>query len=182
MTTGGEGGMVTTDDANLADRIWSWKEHGRNRKLFGKPSGGHYVKCFETLGTNARMTEMQAAIGREGLKVVGRWVELRQLHSSMLNGALTYNHSFLWGHAYYRYYWTAKSRAQRDMILKSGQVGVGSCPEIYLDKIFDGYRPKNRLPVAKMLGERSIAFLVDPEQTPASLAAQAKAVGDVCSS
>jgi dTDP-4-amino-4,6-dideoxygalactose transaminase len=187
MTTGGEGGMVTTDDPILADRIWSWKEHGRNRKLFGKPSDGHYVRCFDEIGTNARITEVQSAIGRVGLKRIGEWVERRQLNAAMIEGQVDGTFAFLCGHAYYRLYWYAKSHSQRERILakakeRGAALGVGSCPEIYMDKVFAGYRPKKRLPVAKRLGERSIAFLVDPEQTGASLAAQALAVRDVCTS
>jgi len=40
----------------------------------------------------------------------------------------------------------------------------GSCSEVYLEKAFDntGWRPANRLPVAKELGENSLMFLVHP--------------------
>jgi dTDP-4-amino-4,6-dideoxygalactose transaminase len=187
MTTGGEGGMVTTDDPVLADRIWSWKEHGRNRKLFGKPSSGRYLRCFESVGTNARMTEVQAAIGRVGLTYVGGWAHRRQMNAALIGIHFKGSWEPTYGNALYRHYWYTKSRTLRDRILTKAKgrgvaLGVGSCPEIYMDKVFAGYRPKDRLPVAKRLGERSIAFLVDPEQTGASLAAQALAVRDVCTS
>jgi dTDP-4-amino-4,6-dideoxygalactose transaminase len=40
----------------------------------------------------------------------------------------------------------------------------GTCSELYLEKAFDntGYRPKDRLPVAKELGETGLVFLVHP--------------------
>lgn len=40
----------------------------------------------------------------------------------------------------------------------------GSCSEVYLEKAFDntGFRPAQRLPVAKELGETSLMFLVHP--------------------
>jgi dTDP-4-amino-4,6-dideoxygalactose transaminase len=176
MTTGGEGGMVTTNDPELADRVWSWKEHGRNRRLFGMPTGGHYARVFDTVGTNARMTEMQSAIGREGLKAVPGWLALRKFHAEALGEDL------IPGHAYYRLYRYTKTKVERDGILweasrRGVPIGVGACPEIYLDNVFDDCRPKERLPVAKRLGERSIALLVDPCQDAASLAAQAEVMG-----
>jgi dTDP-4-amino-4,6-dideoxygalactose transaminase len=43
----------------------------------------------------------------------------------------------------------------------------GSCSEVYLEKAFDdtGWRPQERLPVAKELGETSLMFLVHPTLT-----------------
>ena len=43
----------------------------------------------------------------------------------------------------------------------------GSCSEVYLEKAFDdtGWRPEERLPVAKVLGETSLMFLVHPTLT-----------------
>jgi dTDP-4-amino-4,6-dideoxygalactose transaminase len=43
----------------------------------------------------------------------------------------------------------------------------GSCSEVYLEKAFDdtGFRPAERLPVAKELGETSLMFLVHPTLT-----------------
>ncbi len=40
----------------------------------------------------------------------------------------------------------------------------GHCPEVYLEQAFDnsGFRPDNRLPIAKELGETSMQFLVHP--------------------
>jgi dTDP-4-amino-4,6-dideoxygalactose transaminase len=60
----------------------------------------------------------------------------------------------------------------------SGLVGVegvpcfeGSCSEVYLEKAFDGtgWRPKERLSVAKALGETSLMFLVHPTLTQADI-------------
>lgn len=43
----------------------------------------------------------------------------------------------------------------------------GSCSEVYLEKAFDGtdFRPAERLPNAKLLGETSLMFLVHPTLT-----------------
>lgn len=47
----------------------------------------------------------------------------------------------------------------------------GSCSEVYLEKAFDGtgWRPAQRLPVARALGETSIMFLVHPTLTQAEV-------------
>jgi len=47
----------------------------------------------------------------------------------------------------------------------------GSCSEVYLEKAFDGtgWRPRERLPTAKVLGETSIMFLVHPTLTDAEI-------------
>ena len=47
----------------------------------------------------------------------------------------------------------------------------GSCSEVYLEKAFDGtgWRPKERLPVAKELGETSLMFLVHPTLTESEI-------------
>jgi dTDP-4-amino-4,6-dideoxygalactose transaminase len=64
----------------------------------------------------------------------------------------------------------------RDRIIESiNAEGVpcyqGSCSEVYLEKAFDGtgWRPAERLPVARELGETSIMFLVHPTLTQAEV-------------
>ena len=48
----------------------------------------------------------------------------------------------------------------------------GSCSEVYLEKAFDntGWRPVERLPVTRELGEASLMFLVHPTLTDAEVA------------
>jgi len=57
----------------------------------------------------------------------------------------------------------------------------GACPEIYLERAFDGSdsRPLQRFDVARRLGETSLVLLVDPCQTPESLDAAATGLRDV---
>ena len=54
----------------------------------------------------------------------------------------------------------------------------GSCSEVYLEKAFDGtgWRPAERLPVAKELGETSVMFLVHPTLTHAEVDKTCEAV------
>jgi dTDP-4-amino-4,6-dideoxygalactose transaminase len=57
----------------------------------------------------------------------------------------------------------------------------GSCSEVYLEKAFDGtgWRPEGRLPVAKVLGETSLMFLVHPTLTEAEIAKTCEAIKTV---
>ena len=69
MTTGGEGGMVTTNDKKLWSHMWSHKDHGKSwEAVFEREHPPGYRWVHESFGTNWRMTEMQAAIGRIQLK------------------------------------------------------------------------------------------------------------------
>ena len=66
MTTGGEGGMVTTNDEILWRKMWAYKDHGKSYEAVYErehPPGFRWV--HESFGTNWRMLEVQAAIGRK---------------------------------------------------------------------------------------------------------------------
>jgi len=181
MTTGGEGGMVTTNDESLWRKMWAYKDHGKSYEAVYErehPEGFRWL--HESFGTNWRMTEMQAAIGRIQLKRMSNW------HEKRLNNA-----NSIWSaakkckglrvpaipdyieHAAYKCYIFVKGDVElRDkMMMEINEKGVpcysGSCSEVYLEKAFDntGFRPKERLPVARELGEISLMFLVHPTLT-----------------
>ena len=181
MTTGGEGGMVTTNDESLWRKMWAYKDHGKSYEAVYErehPEGFRWL--HESFGTNWRMTEMQAAIGRIQLKRMPDW------HKKRLSNA-----SSIWNtakqckglrvpaipshieHAAYKCYVFVKGSVElRDkMMMEINEKGVpcysGSCSEVYLEKAFDntGFRPKERLQVAKELGETSLMFLVHPTLT-----------------
>lgn len=181
MTTGGEGGMVTTNDESLWRKMWAYKDHGKSYEAVYErehPEGFRWL--HETFGSNYRMTEMQAAIGRIQLKRMPDW------HIKRLNNA-----NSIWSaakkckglrvptipenieHAAYKCYVFVKGDVDlRDkMMMEINAKGVpcysGSCSEVYLEKAFDNtkFRPKKRLPVAKKLGETSLMFLVHPTLT-----------------
>jgi len=181
MTTGGEGGMVTTNDESLWRKMWAYKDHGKSYEAVYErehPEGFRWL--HESFGTNWRMTEIQAAIGRIQLKRMPDW------HRKRLNNA-----NRIWNtarqckglrvptipdhieHAAYKCYVFVKGDVElRDKIMMEiNEKGVpcysGSCSEVYLEKAFDntGFRPKERLPVAKELGETSLMFLVHPTLT-----------------
>ncbi len=182
MTTGGEGGMVTTNDKILWDFMWSYKDHG---KSWGSVYEKHHPPGFrwlhDSFGTNYRMTEMQAAIGRIQVKRMPEWSRLRLENAQKIWSAA---HS-LTGlrvpttpehiqHAAYKCYvfvepQQLKAGWNRDRIMDEiNSLGVpcysGSCSEVYLEKAFEDteFRPETRLPVAKELGETALMFLVHP--------------------
>ena len=89
MTTGGEGGMVTTNDQGLWSVMWSFKDHGKSWEAVYErdhPPGFRWV--HESFGTNWRMTEMQAAIGRIQLTRIDDWNNKRDNNAQVLIKAL----------------------------------------------------------------------------------------------
>lgn len=89
MTTGGEGGMVTTNDPELWQSMWSFKDHGKSYEAVyerNHPPGYRWV--HESFGTNWRMIEMEAVIGRIQLKRMLSWTAIRNQYASQIKSAL----------------------------------------------------------------------------------------------
>jgi len=181
MTTGGEGGMLTTNDDSVWKRARSFRDHGTGRETGSKdqpPSGFRWV--HDSFGTNWRLTEMQSAIGRAQLRKLPHWAAIRQRNASLLTKILSNCPGLRVtlppdeiGHSYYKYYVFVspellRAGQDRDRIMAAiNAEGIpcfsGICSEIYLEKAFPrGLRPRRRLPVARKLGETSLMFLVHP--------------------
>lgn len=185
MTTGGEGGMVTTNDENLWKKMWSYKDHGKSwDAIYNKNHPPGFRWLHESFGTNWRMTEMQAAIGRIQLREMHEWTSKRQANAKAIDQVAklspivrTVVVSGDIEHAEYKHYIFIrpeylKNGWSRDRIVDEMNAnGVpcfqGSCSEVYLEKAFDntGWRPEVRLPNAVELGETSLMFLVHPTLT-----------------
>ena len=89
MTTGGEGGMVTTKDRDLWSAMWSYKDHGKSWEAVYErrhPPGFRWL--HESFGTNWRMIEMQAAIGRIQLAHMADWTDKRRANAKTIADAL----------------------------------------------------------------------------------------------
>lgn len=183
MTTGGEGGMVTCHDDTTWSSMWSFKDHGKSwDAVYNRehPPGFRWV--HESIGTNWRMLEMQAAIGRMQLRQMGEWTERRTKIATRLRDQLQQFSNAIRVptpesdivHAYYRLYAYVRPDGlrpgwNRDRIVQAfTETGMplfqGSCSEVYLEKAFNntGWKPKKRLPVAQELGETSLMFLTHP--------------------
>ena len=181
LTTGGEGGMLVTDDSALWERAWSYKDHGKSfDAVYHREHGPGFRWLHESFGTNWRMTEMQGALGRAILPKIPQQVELRREYAQLLNDRLARVPGLRLTippeqvlHAYYKFYAFVepaqlKPGWDRDRIMAAiSAEGVptfsGSCSEIYLEKAFpEEWRPQHRLPVARELGETSLMFMVHP--------------------
>lgn len=190
MTTGGEGGMVTTNDEQLWRKMWSYKDHGKSYEaVYEREHAPGFRWLHESFGTNWRMTEMQAVIGRIQLKRMPQWQAQRLANAEAIWAAARQCPALRVPavpegsvHAAYKCYVFVKPELlqadwDRDRILAEiAARGVpsfsGSCSEVYLEKAFDGtgYRPAEPLPVARELGETSLMFLVHPTLTEAEIA------------
>lgn len=209
MTTGGEGGMVTTNDKALWQKMWEYKDHGKNYdSIYHKQHPPGFRWLHDSFGTNWRMMEMQAVIGRIQLKKMAEWTKIRTQNAKILREALTQFagerqflripdiefHQVMGGdsvHAYYKYYVYVRpenlpENINRDSILnalneKKIPCFSGSCSEIYLEKAFDNHpsRPNERLTVAKELGETSLMFLIHPTLTTNEMQTIANTTVDV---
>jgi len=182
ISTGGEGGMVTTNNEALWKKMWSYKDHGKNYKLAHQTTPSNvYRYIHKSFGTNWRMTEMQAVIGKIQLKRMNVW------HAKRLKNA-----NRIWSearnckglrvsiipkhieHAAYKCYvfvetdllkmdWT-RERIIEEIKILGVPCYSGSCSELYLEECFSdsGIKPNVRLENAKKLGEESLMFLVHP--------------------
>jgi len=189
MTTGGEGGAVTTNSRELWSKMWSFKDHGKSwSAVYEKQHPPGFRWLHESFGSNYRMTEMQAAIARIQLRRMAVWSESRIGNASRIWNCASKHEVFRvpevpsdFRHAAYKAYVFVNIEKlrpgwDRDRIMAEiSASGVpcfsGSCSEVYLEKAFDetDYRPADRLPVAKELGETSLMFLVHPTLTEQEL-------------
>ena len=199
MSTAGEGGMVTTSRAELWDAMWAFKDHGKTHQaVFGRDHPPGFRWLHERFGSNFRLTELQSAIGRLQLQRLPQWTAARTRNALLLAEALADLPAVRVPlppeglvHAWYKFYAFVQPEAladgwSRDRILAEiAALGYpalsGSCSEIYLEKCFQdaGLAPAERLPVARLLGETSLMFLVHPTITPEQIAGYAEAVRTV---
>ncbi|MCF7521789.1 DegT/DnrJ/EryC1/StrS aminotransferase family protein [Neisseria sp. ZJ106] len=182
ISTGGEGGMVTTNDDTLWKKMWAYKDHGKSYDaVYRRSHAPGFRWLHESFGTNWRMTEMQAAIGRIQLRRLPEWSATRRRHAAALAETLSRFSCIRLirvpdyiEHAQYKFYAFVrpeklKTGWSRDKIIaalteRGVPVYQGSCSEVYLEKAFDHtpWRPQSRLKNAVELGETSLMFLVHP--------------------
>jgi dTDP-4-amino-4,6-dideoxygalactose transaminase len=231
MTTAGEGGMVTTKDKALWQKMWSFKDHGKSYEAVYErqhPPGFRWL--HESFGTNWRMLEIQAVIGRIQLRRMADWTVRRQVNAGILSAALKpfagenglirlpqlvcsttadggvdactndsgseRAQSCARGctHGQYKFYAYVRPHNlapgwSRDRIIEAiNAEGVpcyqGSCGEVYLEKAFDGtgWRPTQRLPVARELGETSLMWLVHPTLSDVEMTKVTQVISQVLTS
>lgn len=182
MTTGGEGGLLSLHDSEVWKKAWAYKDHGKSYDaVYNREHPPGFRWLHDSFGTNWRMLEVQAAIGRIQLRKLPHWIERRRRNAAVLAHRLSLHPALRLTppdkdvlHSYYKYYVFVRPERlaagwDRDRVMNAITAqGVpcfsGSCSEIYLEKAFveAGYGPQERLPVAQELGETSLMFLVHP--------------------
>ena len=181
ISTGGEGGMLLLRSGEVWQRAWSFKDHGKDYNLAKQKSKGPVFRWIHTsIGSNYRLTEMQAAIGLRQLSKLSGWVRERSKRADILLEMLDGLPALRLirppdeiGHAYYRFYaflrpeFLAKGWSRDRVVEASISAGIpcqsGVCPEIYRERAFDGrgVEPAVPLTVAKTLGETSLMLPLD---------------------
>ena len=185
MTTGGEGGMLTTNDESIWRKAWAFKDHGKSYEaVYEREHERGYRWLHETFGTNWRLTEMQSAIGRFQLTQMNNWQKKRQQNAMQIFEScdafdfirVPYLPENI-QHAFYKCYVFVEldkltiDKTRDDIIADITAHGVpcysGSCSEVYNEKAFlnTGFVPPYPLPNAHQLGETSLMFLVHPTLT-----------------
>ncbi len=189
MTTGGEGGMVTTNDETLWKKMWSYKDHGKNfDSIYNKQHPPGFRWLHDSFGTNWRMMEMQGVIGRLQLKKMPEWTAKRLTNMEKIYAAFADSPYFTihrpsgdYVHAAYKCYvqvniealpesWS-RDRIMQEISAQNVPCFSGSCSEVYLEHAFDDtpWRPAQRLKNAQQLGKTSLMFLVHPALSDESI-------------
>ena len=178
ITTGGEGGMVTTNCPHLFKLAWSLKDHGKGYDtVFNKEHSSGFRWLHENIGTNWRMMPIQAAIGIDALDELEGWINHRRNIARIYNDhlkdisgiRLTIPPDNIY-HSYYKYYFFIeldKFKISRDKIIELINnenifCQVGSCSEVYMENALKKYTPIIELQITKKLFETSILLLCDP--------------------
>ena len=199
MSTGGEGGLLVTHDEALWSKAWAFKDHGKSfDAVYHKEHPLGFRWLHESFGTNWRMLEVQAAIGRLQLQKLPAWTAQRQRNAAVLAGRFSTPPALRVPtlpegseSAQYKFYvyvqpeqlragWD-RDRIMAEVVARGAPCYTGTCSEIYLEKAFvdAGLEPKERLPVARELGETSLMFLVHPTLSEADMNAVAEVVEEV---
>lgn len=178
ISTGGEGGMLSTNNHKLFKKIWEFKDHGKNIDMLSNNAIG-YKFVHSSLGSNYRMTEIQAFIGRASLKMLNKWVNIRNRNARILINKLKQIEKIYMlepnkkcVHAYYKFYIHLNDNYinKRDIIIKKCvDVGIyalqGSCGRLYDEKCLEKFKNNSINVNSEKLMENSIMLQVDPSFT-----------------
>lgn len=157
----GDGGMIVTNDDEIAERIKVLRAHGSNKKYY-----------YSSIGYNSRLDEIQAAILNVKLKYLNEWNGLRRKHAyrynELLKGFLKtpkeaeYNHY----HIYHQYTIELENRIEFERYLKENE--IGSCVyyplPLHLQEVYKslGYK-EGDMPNAEDACKKVISIPISPE-------------------
>ena len=179
LSTGGEGGLFATRDEAAFRRAWSLTQHGKSYEaVFEREHPPGFRWLVDSVGSNWRLTGIQAAIGLRQLEKLSTWSAARTRNARILYAALEGSSARLerhppgLEHAFYRascFLPEGRGSEPRDALIAALQaegwpIQSGTCPEIYREQVFveRGLAPAARLPVARALGETSLWLWVHP--------------------
>ena len=197
----GEGGLLLLDDDEAFERAWSYRDHGKSRQkslTAAQSPGSAYQWLVDDFGTNWRLDELSAALGRAGLRLLPEWHAARTLNAARLAQALARVPGLRVPlppseveHAFYRLYalveldalapgWD-RDRIVSAVIAEGTPVQYGTCAEIYREEAFRraGLAPAERLPGAAAFHESSLAFFIHPTLGEADIDDTAAAIAKV---
>lgn len=188
MTTAGEGGAITTNDRDVWRACWERKDHGKNWESVTEPDPRPGFRWLhDSFGTNARLTEVQAAVGRRQLTKVDEWVARRRRHATTLLAGLGDIPALRLPdptgpveHAWYRFWVHVRPELlrpgwDRDRIVASVLAeglpcAHGGCTEIHRERAFPAvWQPRTPVPVGAELGRTSFVLPVHPTLTDADV-------------
>ena len=185
ISTGGEGGMVGTSDEALWEKMWSYKDHGKSLTCLSseRRTVGTFPFVHDFEGSNYRMTEVQAAIGRIQLRNLEVTIRQRRSNAELLFSILNQSDIFvrnfktMWTpdknvrSVFYRFYIRILDSVDQPEELRTRiiealadrgiPIFVGSCSEIYREKVFASVAPRHRFRAAESLSKATIAMCVD---------------------
>ena len=178
ISTGGEGGMIATNNKKLHNKIWSLKEIGKNKTKYHKVdnSSNNFPYLHDSIGTNARITEIQSCIGNYQLNKLKNYIRRRNLNAMIYYEKLKKckyliipKFSSNITHSYYRYTviindkLIKRSLLMKNLKMEGVECNVGGCPTIYDEKYFKkNFRiNKNNFPNTEYLKDKTISFIVD---------------------
>lgn len=175
MSTGGEGGMVACLDDGVAARMAAYRDHGRYC-MVGTPGQplSEFTYTVDEFGSNCRMTEMQAALGRVQIGKLGGWVarrrEVAAAYDEVLGLLALHTTEQRAVHARYLYQVVLGGAAERTRVMARLRaagipVGFGGCPSLAREPAFVKRGWCEPTPVADDVGERVLTLPVYPTMT-----------------
>lgn len=183
MSTGGEGGMALFRTHEAWETAFAYKDHGKNPVKMRAPAvgaPGEFRFTHDSFGSNFRLTELQAAIGRVQLTKLPAWLETRRSNAARLMQALDKLPGLIVDavpdgceSAWYKFYvrvdparlpnGMTRSDVLAGLIARGIQCGSGSCPDMSKEAAFGTANPKRdgELICAQQLGGSTIMLPVD---------------------
>ncbi len=170
----GEGGMVVTNNSELANRITILRDHGQDRK--------HH---HQSIGYNARLESLQAAILRVKLKYLDQWIEKRRKLASIYAERLDGQHIITpcedpkAKHVYHLYVVRHERRSALMDYLKARNIGSALHYPVLIpaQKAYAhlGYR-RGDFPVAEACADQVLSLPMFPELSEAQVETVCQAI------